>query len=73
MTLLGALGRAWGWYRNERTDLPLRIAYRTGQVFMLNDGKIVRFEKCRFHGYFNEDLTYKYLFNDKEFGVAVKE
>ena len=73
MTLLRALGEAWTWFRKEHTDLPLRIAYRTGQVFELNDNKVKQFEQCRFRGYVNEDKSRKNPFAEKQFQVAMEE
>ena len=51
----------------------MKIAFRTGQVFRLNDDRVKQFSQCRFRGYLNEDKTPKNPFTDVSFEEAVKE
>ena len=72
-TLLSALGEAWSWYKTNHNTQPIKIAFRTGQVFRLNDDRVKQFSQCRFRGYLNEDKTPKNPFTDVSFEEAVKE
>ena len=69
-TLLTALGTAWAWYRTEHTDVPHKIALRTGQVFKIDNDRKKQFSKCSFRGYVNDDLTPKNPFQDQDFATA---
>ena len=40
-TLLKALGETWAWFRTRHKNVPYKIALRTGQVFKLNDDRII--------------------------------
>ena len=73
LTLLRALGEAWSWFRENHSDLPHRIAFRTGQVFHLSEDRVKQFEKCSFRGYVNSDMSPKNPFAEKEFGEALRE
>ena len=65
-----ALRTAWAWYRTEHTDVPHKIALRTGQIFKLDDDRKKQFSNCSFRGYVNDDLTPKNPFQDKDFDTA---
>ena len=71
ITLLKSLGAAWEWFRTEHTDLPHRLALRTGQIFRLQDDRIAQFENCNFRGYTTADHKKKNPFADKDFEVAM--
>ena len=64
---------AWEWFRTEHTDLPHRLALRTGQIFRLQDDRIAQFENCNFRGYTTADHKKKNPFADKDFEVAMQE
>ena len=72
-TLLSALGEAWSRYKTNHSTQPMKIGFRTGQVFYLNDDRVKQFSRCRFRGYINEDNTPKNQFSDVSFEEAVKE
>ena len=67
------MGEAWSWFGDCHADLPHKIAYRTGQVFKLNNDRRVQFSRCHYRGYVNEDGTAKNPFLDKTYDVAFKE
>ena len=73
VTLIKALGKAWDWFKVTHGDLPHRLAYRTGQVFRLQDNRLKQFESCRFRGYCNDDKTPKNPFTDKSYDICYKE
>ena len=39
-TLLSALGEAWSWYKTNHSTQPMKIGFRTGQLFYLNDDRV---------------------------------
>ena len=50
----------------------MKIGFRTGQVFNLNDDRVKQFSRCRFRGYVNDDGTPKNPFTDLSFEKAFK-
>ena len=72
-TLLSALGEAWSWYKTNHNTQPMKIGFRTGQVFYLNDDRVKQFSRCTFRGYLNQDNSPKNPFSDVTFEEALKE
>ena len=70
--IINAYGEAWEWFRNEHTDMPIKVALRTGNIFPL---KKIREEQCRgcvFRGYNMPDGTPKNPFFTERFAKATK-
>ena len=48
----------------------MKISFRTGQVFYLNEDRVKQFSTCRFQGFLNQDLTPKNSFSYVTFNEA---